>query len=110
MGLEDLGFSQVDSQIDTLFPHSIGHWLGIDLHDTPTVSCNTILKKGMIITIEPGLYIPDSTSSLGLIPERYRGIGIRIEDDILIGENGCTVLTQSAPKEISEIEECMHSI
>jgi Xaa-Pro aminopeptidase len=83
------------------YPHSIGHWLGMDVHDTMSVSGHTPLRPGMIVTVEPGLYIPVDDPA---VPERFRGIGIRIEDDVLITASEPEVLTRLAPKEISEIE------
>eukprot|EP00300_Choanocystis_sp_HF-7_P014453 c18694_g1_i1.p2 GENE.c18694_g1_i1~~c18694_g1_i1.p2 ORF type:complete len:238 (+),score=52.39 c18694_g1_i1:772-1485(+) len=62
------------------YPHSIGHYLGIDLHDTSSVSTSERLQPNMCITIEPGIYIPDSEE----YPKEFRGIGIRIEDDVVI--------------------------
>jgi Xaa-Pro aminopeptidase len=86
------------------YPHGIGHYLGLDVHDLglyvesaqkPEVS--RALEPGMILTIEPGLYIPASDSS------PYAGIGVRIEDDVLVTAQGCEVLTQDVPKEPQEI-------
>lgn len=74
-----------------IYPHSIGHYLGLDLHDCPLVSTDIPLRPGMVITVEPGLYIPEEIS-------HYGGIGIRIEDDVLLTEQGCTILSQEAPK------------
>ena len=91
------------------FPHSTSHWLGLDVHDAgdyrakSSSRSNRLLQEGMIITIEPGLYIPASPD----IPSQYWNIGIRIEDDILITRNEPEVLTKVAPKEVEEIEACM---
>lgn len=84
-----------------VYPHSIGHFLGMDTHDTPLMPSHEALQPGNVVTIEPGLYIPDHPDA----PHWLRGIGIRIEDDILITENGSEVLTASAPKEINHLEE-----
>jgi len=87
------------------YPHGIGHWLGMDVHDA-----GLYFKKGeprpieanMCFTIEPGLYIPaDDTSA----PQKYRGIGIRIEDNIRVTSTGSENMTTSVPKEISDIEK-----
>lgn len=86
------------------YPHSIGHWLGMDVHDTTSVPGNLTLQPGMVITVEPGIYIPTDDLS---VPERFRGIGIRIEDDVLITRGEPEVLTRLAPKEISHIESIM---
>ncbi|MCE7734325.1 MAG: M24 family metallopeptidase, partial [Candidatus Heimdallarchaeota archaeon] len=82
------------------YMHGLGHWLGIDTHDTGSVSREADLVPGCYFTVEPGIYIPDEED----IPSKYRGIGIRIEDDILVLENGCEVLTNGVVKEIEEIE------
>lgn len=110
-GLVDLGLLQGD--IDELveeqayrrfYMHGIGHWLGIDTHDTGRVNLKkSVLKPGMIFTIEPGIYIPEDED----IPEEYRGIGVRIEDDILITEDGYHNLTGSLEKTVAELEELM---
>ncbi|KAH9271122.1 hypothetical protein BASA83_006664 [Batrachochytrium salamandrivorans] len=98
------------SEINTLYPHHVGHWLGMDVHDTPTIRRNVKLVQGMVVTIEPGLYIPDSL----FYPEIYRGIGIRIEDDIAVGGPSTggspIVLSADTPKEIVDIEAVMAGI
>lgn len=81
--------------------HGVYHPVGIDVHD---VWGSDTLRVGMVLTDEPGIYIPADADSIA--PE-YRGFGIRIEDDILIIPNGCEVLTKSVPREISEIEKIM---
>ncbi|KAI9562058.1 hypothetical protein GHT06_013023 [Daphnia sinensis] len=85
-------------------PHHVSHYLGIDVHDTGTVNRNIPLEPGMVITIEPGLYVDLKRS---IAPKEFHGLGLRIEDDILITETGIEVLTQSCPKTISEIESVM---
>jgi Xaa-Pro aminopeptidase len=75
----------------------------MDVHDVNSISTATPLEPGMIVTIEPGIYIPDDPS----IPERFRGIGIRIEDDILVTDSKPEILTKAAPKHIEEIERVM---
>ncbi len=85
-------------------PHSISHWIGLDVHDAGLYSIKgkaVLLEPGMYFSVEPGIYINSDDMS---VPEQYRGIGIRIEDDVLITENGNVVLTGHIPKEISEIE------
>ncbi len=87
------------------YPHGTGHWLGMDVHDVGRYYSRTLqdprrLEPGMVFTIEPGLYIaPDSQA-----PAKYKGIGIRIEDDVVVTASGCRVLTSGVPKEIDEIE------
>ncbi|MBS1969245.1 MAG: aminopeptidase P family protein [Bdellovibrionales bacterium] len=87
------------------YPHGIGHWLGMDVHDA-----GLYFKKGvprevvpnMCFTIEPGLYIPADDISA---PQKYRGIGIRIEDNIRVTSSGSENMTSSVPKEIADIEK-----
>jgi len=88
-----------------LYPHHVGHYLGLDVHDTHDLERSRILKSGMVITIEPGIYIPP----LDAYPKQYHGIGIRIEDDVLIGESDPYVLSSTTPKEIVDIEYCMEN-
>ena len=87
------------------YPHGIGHWMGIDVHDEcPYKNKNgkeIPLKKGMVLTIEPGIYLDTEDKK---IPKKYRGIGIRIEDDILVTKDGSLNLSQDIAKTIQEIE------
>ncbi len=87
------------------FPHGIGHFMGIDVHDqNPYKTKNgkeIALQSGMVLTIEPGLYLPKDDKS---IPKRYRGIGIRIEDDILVTKKGYENLSKDIAKRIEDIE------
>ncbi len=87
------------------YPHGIGHWMGIDVHDPAPYKDDKHqeipLQKGMVLTIEPGIYIDKDDKS---VPKIYRGIGIRIEDDILITKDGCENLSSSIAKSIEEIE------
>ncbi len=85
--------------------HGLGHWLGLDVHDVGEYGENRsrTLAPGMVVTVEPGLYIPNAED----IPPAYRGIGVRIEDDLLITDYGNKVLTAAVPKEIDEIEALM---
>ncbi|RNM25531.1 Xaa-Pro aminopeptidase [Dickeya undicola] len=112
-GLIKLGLLQGD--VDTLFAeqahrqffmHGLSHWLGMDVHDVGdygTADRGRILEPGMVLTVEPGLYIaPDAD-----VPPEYRGIGIRIEDDIVITANGNEVLTSGVVKDPNEIEALM---
>ncbi|ALB63945.1 Xaa-Pro aminopeptidase [Cronobacter condimenti 1330] len=87
------------------FMHGLSHWLGLDVHDVGFYGPDRsrILAPGMVITVEPGLYIaPDAD-----VPEEYRGIGIRIEDDIVITKTGNENLTASVVKTADEIEALM---
>jgi Xaa-Pro aminopeptidase len=85
------------------YMHRTSHWLGMDVHDVGSYNRDgkaRPLEAGMVITIEPGLYIPDEED----IPEPLRGIGIRIEDDILVTADGHENLTSSVPKTVAEVE------
>jgi intermediate cleaving peptidase 55 len=95
------GFSGVtQNQIaNKLYPHYIGHHLGLDLHDVPTISRHQGLVPGNVVTVEPGLYIPESSQW----PKWYHGIGVRVEDNVAITGDGHQILTNAA-KEISDIE------
>ena len=111
-GLVKLGLLKGD--VDTLiaddayqafFMHSLSHWLGLDVHDVGFYGPDRsrILEPGMVLTIEPGLYIaPDAD-----VPPEYRGIGIRIEDDILITESGNENLTAGVVRNADDIEALM---
>ncbi|KAG0045961.1 hypothetical protein BGZ83_008835 [Gryganskiella cystojenkinii] len=102
-GLARLGIKPLPHDVDRrLYPHHVGHYLGMDVHDTGDISRSRPLKEGMVITIEPGLYIPRDPA----YPEKYQGIGIRIEDNVVIGKTVPTVLSVTAPKEIVDIEYC----
>jgi Xaa-Pro aminopeptidase len=84
--------------------HNTGHWLGLDVHDAGVYNRDgdsRAMDPGMVTTVEPGIYVSaDDTQA----PEQYRGLGIRIEDDVLVTENGYEVLTQRIPKEIADVE------
>ena len=111
-GLVELGI--LKGEIDELiadnahrafFMHGLSHWLGLDVHDVGGygVDRSRTLEPGMVITVEPGLYIaPDAD-----VPAEYRGIGIRIEDDIVITENGNENLTATVVKKADDIEALM---
>ena len=112
-GLVELGLLQgeVEELIEqdahkAFYMHGLGHWIGIDVHDVGdyhTAERTRPLEPGMVLTIEPGLYIgPDAE-----VDPKWRGIGIRVEDDVLVTEEGHRVLTGDVPKEIDEIEALM---
>ncbi len=89
------------------YPHGVSHWLGMDVHDAGLYMLNGESRKlevGMCFTVEPGLYISADDATA---PKELRGIGIRIEDDIIVTESGCEVLTSKVPKEIADIEALM---
>ncbi|PIL36606.1 hypothetical protein GSI_00295 [Ganoderma sinense ZZ0214-1] len=100
--LERIGFRFVlgAGTLDTLYPHLVGHPVGIDLHESSHADRNAPIKKGMVITIEPGIYVPP----LPEFPKAFHNIGIRIEDEVLVGEKHPVVLSVNAPKEIADIE------
>jgi len=97
------------------YMHNLGHYLGIDVHDAGRYYFkgeSRGAEVGMVMTIEPGLYISPDTSRIpeGFnkdIPEKYLGIGVRIEDDVLVTDNGARVLTHKVPKDPQEIEALM---
>jgi len=93
-----------DAAYKRFYLHRTSHWLGMDVHDVGAYTRNgepRPLEPGMVITIEPGLYVPLDADD---IPAAYRGIGIRIEDDLLITETGNENLTVGAPKQIDDVE------
>lgn len=103
--LRRLGFRNVERNVSRWFPHSIGHHLGLDLHDSTDDNQKHPLVPGNVITIEPGLYIPVNDFDA---PEEFRGLAIRIEDDFVIGKGGSlTNMTEKVPKTISEIEDLL---
>jgi len=90
-------------------PHNTSHWLGSDVHDVGDYRIGGAwrqLEPGMVLTIEPGIYIPRSEVSAHL-PPRWRGIGIRVEDDVLISRGGHEVLTAEAPKSVADVTRTM---
>jgi Xaa-Pro aminopeptidase len=116
-GLVDLGLLSGD--IDELitgekykpyFMHRIGHWIGLDAHDVGVYQQGEIsqeLQPGNVLTVEPGIYIgPDTQPAEGQpeIPDRWRGIGVRIEDDVSVTPEGREVLTDGLAKSVEEIE------
>ncbi|MFC3031041.1 Xaa-Pro aminopeptidase [Pseudoalteromonas fenneropenaei] len=90
------------------YMHGLGHWLGLDVHDVGDYKQDEKdrpFASGMVLTIEPGLYFDEDA----LVPEQYKGIGIRIEDDLLVTESGYEVLTKDVPKTVAEIEALMQA-
>lgn len=100
LGLAQLGFDMSNDAIDTLFPHHLGHYIGLDVHDSPGFLRTARFEKGMCITIEPGVYVPDDERW----PAWARGIGIRIEDSVCVDDGAPLVLTTEAVKEVVDIE------
>lgn len=113
-GLVELGLLQgeVDALIEReaykpFYMHRAGHWLGMDVHDVGDYKVNGVwreLEPGMCMTVEPGIYIaPDNEQ----VEPRWRGIGVRIEDDVVVTASGCEILTGDVPKSVAEIEALM---
>ncbi|MEJ2310088.1 MAG: Xaa-Pro aminopeptidase [Gammaproteobacteria bacterium] len=89
------------------YMHKTGHWIGMDVHDVGDYKVDgewRMLEPGMVLTVEPGLYIPRGMRG---VARKWQGIGIRIEDDVLVTKEGHEVLTSGVPKEIDEIEALM---
>jgi Xaa-Pro aminopeptidase len=113
-GLVDLGLLQgkvakliEDEAYRRFYMHRTGHWLGLDVHDVGDYKVDgewRLLEPGMVMTVEPGLYIPAESEG---VPEDYWNIGVRIEDDVLVTENGHEVLSGDAPKRAEDIEALM---
>lgn len=113
-GLKDLGLleGRVPQLVKSLayrqfFMHKTGHWLGLDVHDVGDYKLAEqwrLLEPGMVMTIEPGIYVAPGEKS---VDKRWRGIGIRIEDDVQVTRNGPDVLTRGLPTTIDEIERHM---
>jgi Xaa-Pro aminopeptidase len=95
-----------DQAYRDFYMHRTGHWLGMDVHDVGDYKIGgewRVLEPGMVLTVEPGLYIRD----LEHVPKKWHFIGIRIEDDVLVTKTGHEVLSAAAPKEIDDIEALM---
>ncbi|GAB3405836.1 Xaa-Pro aminopeptidase [Massilia agilis] len=116
LGLLDKGkYGSVDNVVaerayQEFYMHGTGHWLGLDVHDVGRYrdtaregKPSRSLLPGMVLTVEPGIYVRPAQG----VPEAYWNIGIRIEDDVVVTEGGCRILTGAAPKQVAEIEELM---
>ncbi|WP_078085501.1 Xaa-Pro aminopeptidase [Microbulbifer mangrovi] len=113
-GLKDLGLLQGDlhgliesGAYRRFYMHRVGHWLGMDVHDVGDYKVYgqwRQLEAGMTMTVEPGIYIAAEDAG---VPEKFRGIGIRIEDDVALYKDGPQVLSAAAPKTIADIEYLM---
>jgi Xaa-Pro aminopeptidase len=113
-GLVDLGV--LNGDIDKLiaegayrdfYMHSVSHWLGMDVHDVGDYKINNqwrVYEPGMLLTIEPGIYIAADNNN---VDKQWRGIGVRIEDDILVTKKGFEVITAGVPKQRDQIERLM---
>jgi len=99
--LNQIGFKLQTGDLErVLYPHFLSHPIGIDLHESSHFDRSGELKEGMVITIEPGIYVPPLTN----FPSHFHDMGIRIEDDVLVGKEHATVLSVNAPKEIVDVE------
>ncbi len=89
------------------YMHRAGHWLGMDVHDVGEYKVGgewRVLEAGMALTVEPGIYVsPDNQT----VAKKWRGIGVRIEDDVVVTKKGCEILTGDVPKTVAEIEALM---
>ena len=107
--LDDALGDNFDGRFRDFFMHGTSHSLGLDVHDVGVISPNDEvhgrkLEEGMILTVEPGLYFAEWRTDIE-VPSKYAGIGVRIEDDVLITKDGPVVLTSSCPKSVDEIEK-----
>jgi len=110
-GLVDIGLLEGDrdtlieeKEYEPFYMHRTSHWLGMDVHDVGhyfLAGKHRTLEPGFVLTVEPGIYIATDAES---IDERWRGIGVRIEDDVVVTKAGSDVLTHGIPKEIEEVE------
>lgn len=113
-GLVQLGLLQGDvneliasEAYKPFYMHRAGHWLGLDVHDVGDYKVGgewRVLEPGMAMTVEPGIYI--AADNL-LVAKKWRGIGVRIEDDVVVTKTGCEILTGGVPKGVAEIEALM---
>ena len=96
-----------DGAYREFYMHSVSHWLGMDVHDVGDYKVDShwrVYEPGMLLTIEPGIYI--SAENLQ-VDKKWRGIGVRIEDDILVTKKGYEILTDGVPKQRDQIEKLM---
>ena len=113
-GLCDLGLIKggANAAIDSgaykrFFPHKTGHWLGLDVHDVGDYRVDgepRVLEPGMVMTVEPGIYVPPDSAN---VAAKWHGIGIRIEDDVVVTRGAPEVITGAVPKRVDEIEAFM---
>jgi Xaa-Pro aminopeptidase len=96
-----------EGEYKKFYMHRLGHYLGMDVHDVGAYHREgraRPLGAGMVLTVEPGIYVPEDAED---IPDKYRGLGVRVEDDVLVTPEGFRVLTDKAPKQVEEIESLM---
>jgi Xaa-Pro aminopeptidase len=103
----DVGDLIVNEAYKAFYMHRAGHWLGMDVHDVGEYKIGgewRVLEVGMTLTVEPGIYIaPDNQT----VAKKWRGIGVRIEDDVVVTKHGCEILSGGVPKTVAEIEALM---
>jgi Xaa-Pro aminopeptidase len=99
-GLKELGIIPTETTPHMYYPHGLGHHIGLDVHDRGIYN---VLMENMVITIEPGIYIPENSNC----DKKWWGIAVRIEDDVLITKDGYELLSSSAPRTVSDIETLM---
>lgn len=101
MELRNLGFNLVEGDVERyLYPHRVGHHIGLEIHDCSTLGGFESLAEHQTITIEPGCYVPHDEQW----PKHFRGLALRVEDSIAVGREVPTILSVEAPKEIVDIE------
>ena len=115
-GLVELGLLDGDVQAlieseayRAFYMHRAGHWLGMDVHDVGEYKVGgewRVLEPGMALTVEPGIYIAADNQE---VAKKWRGIGIRIEDDVVVTKQGCEILTSGVPRTVAEIEALMQA-
>ncbi|WP_312905969.1 Xaa-Pro aminopeptidase [Stutzerimonas nitrititolerans] len=113
-GLVELGLLEGDVEAliaaeahKAFYMHRAGHWLGLDVHDVGDYKIGgewRVLELGMAMTVEPGIYIAADNQD---VARKWRGIGVRIEDDVVVTKTGCEILTGGVPKAVAEIEALM---
>lgn len=113
-GLVELGLlkGEVPALIESeayraFYMHRAGHWLGMDVHDVGEYKVGgqwRVLEPGMALTVEPGIYIAADNQN---VAKKWRGIGVRIEDDVVVTRQGCEILTTGVPSSVAEIEALM---
>lgn len=123
-GLRKLGFIKNEKDFRVFSPHGYAHWIGMEVHDVGAYSIHGKSRKlepGMVFTIEPGIYVrptvydelkdkgysAEEIDEIKIVVDKYMNIGVRIEDDVIVTEQGYTNLSESVPREIDEIEALM---
>jgi Xaa-Pro aminopeptidase len=95
----ELGLLASETEVAKYYPHSVGHHIGLDVHDRGTRT----MQENMVITIEPGIYVPEESPC----DKKWWGIAVRIEDDYLVNKEGCELLSGYAPRTVADIEAMM---